>query len=40
MISPRPLNPILPQLLAGDRRSTVQRPADRGGIFTGWGPKL
>jgi hypothetical protein len=37
----RPLNPIVPAPPDGDRRPTLQRPTrDRGGIFSGWGPKI
>jgi hypothetical protein len=37
----RPLNPIVPTLPEGDRRPTVLLPnRDRGGIFSGWGPKI
>jgi hypothetical protein len=37
----RPATTIVPALPEGDRRPTLVRPHnDRGGIFTGWGPKL
>jgi len=36
----RPINTIVPALPENDRRATVIRPTDRGGIFPGWGPKL
>jgi hypothetical protein len=36
----RPIHAIVPALPESDRRPTLIRPADRGAIFAGWGPKL
>jgi hypothetical protein len=40
--TPRPLQPIAPAGLVGDRRTTVIRSTtrDRDGIFRGWGPSI
>ena len=42
MMNPnRPISAIVPELPKADRRPTLIRPHDvRGGIFSGWGPKI
>jgi len=40
MIKPNAINAIIPALPNSDRRQTIVHPAGRGGVFSGWGPKL